>query len=142
KIQPLAFGSYEDLLACEAVKALYIPLPTGLRKEWVLNAAAAGKHIVCEKPCAVSAADLQEMLDVCRRNRVQIMDGVMFMHSKRLLQMRAVMDDARSVGAIRRITSGFSFRAPTEFFSGNIRAQSDLEPHGCLGDLGWYCIRF
>src|SRR5512147_2723758 len=49
---PQAFGSYEDLLSCDAVEAVYIPLPTGLRREWVLRAAQAGKHVVCEKPCA------------------------------------------------------------------------------------------
>ena len=51
---------------------------------------------------------------------------------------------ARKVNAevIRRITSAFTFRADEEFFDSNIRAQSELEPDGCLGDLGWYCIRF
>src|SRR5882762_8997329 len=85
---PTAFGSYEELLALKQVEAVYIPLPTGLRKEWVLRAAAAGKHIVSEKPCAPSVADLQEMIEACRRNRVQFMDGVMFMHSRRLEGMR------------------------------------------------------
>jgi predicted dehydrogenase len=139
---PQALGSYEELLASPAVDAVYIPLPTGLRKEWVLRAAAAGKHIVSEKPCAVSVADLREMLEACRRQRVQFMDGVMFLHSQRLDRMRAVLDDGQSVGEIRRITSAFSFCAPPEFFTGNIRASSELEPHGCVGDLGWYCIRF
>ena len=67
---------------------VYIPLPTGIRKEWVLRAARAGKHVVCEKPCAVSVRDLVEMLEACRRHRVQFMDGVMFMHSRRLELMR------------------------------------------------------
>ncbi len=139
---PRAFGSYEDLLASREVDAVYIPLPTGLRKEWVLRAAAAGKHIVSEKPCAASVADLQEMIEACRRNRVQFMDGVMFMHSRRLERMREALDDPTSIGEVKRITSAFSFHAPPEFFEGNIRANSTLEPYGCLGDLGWYCIRF
>ena len=138
---PKALGSYEELLASKDVDAVYIPLPTGLRKEWVLRAAEAGKHIVCEKPCALSVADLREMLDACRRHRVHFMDGVMFMHSRRLEMMRAVLDDQTSVGQVKRITSAFSFRAPAEFFAGNIRANSGLEPYGCLGDLGWYNIR-
>src|SRR5258708_2376237 len=79
--EPQAFGGYERLLESDKVDAVYIPLPTGLRKEWVLRAAAAGKHVVCEKPCAVSVADLREMLDACKKNRIQFMDGVMFMHS-------------------------------------------------------------
>jgi predicted dehydrogenase len=140
--EPQAFGSYEELLASNRIDAVYIPLPTGLRKEWVLRAAAAGKHVVCEKPCAVSMADLREMIEVCRKHRVQFMDGVMFMHSRRLPQLREILDDGKSVGEIRRITSAFSFGAPPEFFSSNIRANAQLEPYGCLGDLGWYCIRF
>jgi predicted dehydrogenase len=139
---PRALGSYEELLAAPDVDALYIPLPTGLRKEWVLRAAAAGKHIVCEKPCAATTSDLREMLEACRMNQVQFLDGVMFMHSQRLPRMRGVLDDGESVGKVKRITTSFSFPAAPEFFTTNIRAQNETEPHGCLGDLGWYCIRF
>src|SRR5580765_398408 len=66
---PRALGSYDELLSANDVDAVYIPLPTGLRKEWVIRAAAAGKHIVCEKPCATSLADLHEMIEACRRHR-------------------------------------------------------------------------
>jgi predicted dehydrogenase len=113
-----------------------------LRKEWVLRAAAAGKHVICEKPCGVSFADVQEMTAACRKNRVQFMDGVMFMHSPRLPRVRKVLDDKKSVGSIRRISSAFSFCGNDEFSRDNIRLDGRLEPAGCLGDLGWYCIRF
>jgi predicted dehydrogenase len=139
---PKAYGRYEELLADREVDAVYIPLPTGLRKEWVLRAAAAGKHIVCEKPCATSVAELGEMLEACRRHKVQFMDGVMFMHSRRLEAIRGVLDNPSDFGQMRRITSSFSFLADEGFFRSNIRASSALEPLGCLGDLGWYCIRF
>src|SRR5436190_5395351 len=138
---PRALGSYEELLAAKDIDAVYIPLPTGLRKEWVIRAAQAGKHVVCEKPCANSLEDLREMIDACRQHRVQFMDGVMFMHSGRLPRMREVLDDSASIGEIRRITSVFSFCASPEFFTTNVRASSELERFGCLGDLGWYCIR-
>jgi len=139
---PRPLGSYEELLAATDVDALYLPLPTGIRGQWVKRAAAAGKHVVCEKPCATSVAELTDLLDACRRNRVQFMDGVMFMHSRRLQPMREVLNDGQTLGGIRRITSAFSFLASEGFFASNIRAQSQLEPYGCLGDLGWYCIRF
>jgi len=139
---PRAFGSYEELIASPNVDAVYVPLPTGLRKEWVLRAAAAGKHIICEKPCAVSASELDEMISACVKNRVQFMDGVMFMHSPRMAKIREVLDDGQSVGEIRRISSAFSFYAGENFFRDNIRVDGALEPAGCLGDLGWYCIRF
>ena len=139
---PRALGSYEELLASPDIDAVYIPLPTGLRKEWVIRAAEAGKHVVCEKPCAANLAELEAMLEACRRHRVQFMDGVMFMHGLRLESMRAAIDDPANLGRIQRIQTGFSFCAPPSFFEGNIRSSSALEPQGCLGDLGWYCLRF
>jgi predicted dehydrogenase len=139
---PAAFGSYEELLAAKNIDSVYIPLPTALRKEWVVRAAQAGKHVICEKPCAVSAGDLEEMISACRKNCVQFMDGVMFMHNRRLDQIRAVLDEGVAVGRIKRITSHFSFLGAEDFMRANIRANHALEPTGCLGDLGWYCIRF
>jgi predicted dehydrogenase len=137
---PKPLGTYEELISSKDIDAVYIPLPTGVRKEWVLRAAEAGKHIVCEKPCAITMNDLSEMIGACERNRVQFMDGVMFMHSARLDAIRKVLSE--TVGQIKRIAAVFNFSAPEEFFKSNIRVQSSLEPHGCVGDLGWYCIRF
>jgi len=139
---PRALAGYGALLSAKDVDAVYIPLPTGLRAEWVIRAALAGKHVVCEKPCARSVAELRRMLEACRQNRVQFLDGVMFMHSRRLERIREVLHDGESIGKIKRIASAFSFGAPPEFFISNIRAHNELEPFGCLGDLGWYCIRF
>lgn len=142
KPAPRAYGSYEQLLADPEVDAVYLPLPTGIRGHWVKRAAEARKHVVCEKPCATSVAELSGMLAACRAHHVQFMDGAMFMHSRRLERMRRVLDDGQTVGSIKRVTSAFTFRAQDEFFASNIRTQSGLEPDGCLGDLGWYCIRF
>lgn len=139
--EPAALGGYEELLASKNVDAVYIPLPTGLRKEWVLRAAKAGKHIVCEKPCGINVSDVREMIDACAKNRVQFMDGVMFMHNPRLARVREILDDGKSVGPVRRITSAFSFLGTGKFSESNIRVDGKLEPTGCLGDLGWYCIR-
>ena len=140
--ETLALGSYEELLASPDVDAVYVPLPTGLRKELVLRAAAAGKHVLCEKPCGISFAELQEMMVACVKNRVQFMDGVMFMHNPRLAQVREVLDDGKSTGPVRRISSAFSFFGTGGFSDNNIRVDGRLEPAGCLGDLGWYSIRF
>lgn len=141
-VTPRAHASYEALLADKSIEAVYIPLPTALRKEWVIRAAEAGKHVLAEKPCAVNAAHLNEMLAACRRNRMRFMDGVMFMHNPRLARLRAVLDDAERIGPIRRITAVFSFLGAGDFTARNIRVNQTLEPLGCLGDLGWYPIRF
>jgi predicted dehydrogenase len=139
---PEVFDIYEKLILSPNVDAVYIPLPTALRREWVIRAAKAGKHVLIEKPCAVSVAELEDMLAACAKYRVQFMDGVMFMHNRRLEQLRAVLDDGTSVGPLRRITAHFSFLGAEDFFQKNIRADGALEPLGCLGDLGWYGIRF
>ncbi len=138
---PAAVEGYEQLLKRDDVDAVYIPLPTATRKEWVIRAAEAGKHVLCEKPVAPSAADLREMLAACDQNRVQFMDGVMFMHSARLPAMRQVLDDPERTGPLRRVSSTFTFLGDETFQTQNIRVMKQLEPHGCLGDLGWYNIR-
>lgn len=138
--QPEALGSYEELLSRDDIDAVYIPLPTGLRKEWVIRAAEAGKHVLVEKPVGCVAADVEEILAACERHQVQFMDGVMFMHGKRLQRLRGVVD--QDVAPIRHIASQFSFLAGEDFQQTNIRSHGTLEPLGCLGDLGWYCLRF
>lgn len=135
-----AVGSYEALIDHPEINALYIPLPTGIRKEWVIRAAKAGKHVLVEKPVGCSAGDVREIIDVCKANNVQFMDGVMFMHNERLRMMKGAIDGG-AIGEVRRISSQFSFPGDDAFFGGNIRVSPALEPLGCLGDLGWYNVR-
>lgn len=142
---PAAVAGYQEAIDRDDVDAVYLPLPTALRNDWAVRAAERGRHVLLEKPCGVSVADLQRVLDACRASGVQFMDGVMFQHSRRLEAVRACLDAGDrgdGLGEIRRIATQFSFRAPADFLAGNIRMRSDLEPLGCLGDLGWYTIMF
>ncbi|MAS94496.1 MAG: oxidoreductase [Verrucomicrobiales bacterium] len=138
---PRPIAGYEEMIAADDIDAIYIPLPTGVRKEYVIQAAKAGKHVLCEKPCGRNVEEVEEMIGACSEANVQFMDGVMFMHSDRLPRLREVLDEDKAVGTIKRIASQFSFMAPDDFLKENIRVHSDLEPLGSLGDLGWYCIR-
>ncbi len=139
---PAALGSYDELLSRNDVDAVYIALPTAIRKEWVIKAAQAGKHVLCEKPIACTTADAAEMIEACRLGGVQFMDGVMFNHSARLSCLRTELNRDGGIGSVRRINTHFSFAGGEQFERENIRAMSQLEPQGCLGDLGWYCLRF
>ncbi len=138
---PKPLGSYAELLSRDDIDAVYIPLPTGLRKEWAIAAARAGKHVLSEKPSGVNAAELREIIDACAEAKVQYMDGTMFMHGRRLEALRHELDAGGSLGEVRRISTQFSFPGSKEFFNENIRMDAALEPLGCLGDLGWYNVR-
>ena len=117
---------------------MYIPLPTGVRKAWVLKAAAAGKHVLVEKPVACTLADAQDMTDACAAHGVLLMDGVMFMHHDRLATVRSLLN-SRVLGESTpsKMLASFSFTGDDDFFSSNIRVDTKAEPLGALGDLGW-----
>jgi predicted dehydrogenase len=132
-----SYGSYEALLDDEQLDALYIPLPPSMHLEWVVRAAERGKHVLCEKPVARSAAEAEEMAAACREHGVQLMDGVMWLHHPRTAAMHEALREGK-LGALRRITSAFSFHWD-EFPMHDIRMQRKLGG-GCLGDLGWYCV--
>ena len=133
-------GSYAALLADARVDAVYMPLPTSQHGEWVAAAAAAGKHIILEKPAARNAGELAAMAAACARAGVALMDGVMFQHHPRLPRMLAVAASGE-LGALRRISSSFSFSGDSDFLARNIRVSAAGDPLGCLGDLDWYSAR-
>src|SRR5699024_125214 len=72
------YSSYEQLLDDPEIDAVYIPLPNHLHKEWVIKAANKGKHILCEKPAAVNAAEFEEMQAVCEEQDVIFMEAFMY----------------------------------------------------------------
>lgn len=134
-----AHGSYEALLEDPDVDAVYVPLPTTLHREWTIRAAEAGKHVLCEKPVAANASDVEAMIEACRDAGVQFMDGLMFMHHARMRRVESTLQRLGPEPDL--VTSRFSFRGDAAFFENNIRGNADTEPLGCIGDLGWYCIR-
>lgn len=137
------YACYDDVLADSKVQVLYIPLPTSMKKEWVLKAAAKKKHVVCEKPIAVSTADAKEMIEACKEAGVQFMDNTMMMHHTRLENVKRVIGNRDAFGAVKHVVSTFSipFGNDEGWASSNIRMNASTEPFGALGDLGWYCIR-
>ena len=130
-----AYGSYEELLADPDVEAVYNPLPNHLHVPWSTRAAEAGKHVLCEKPIALSAAEARELLAVRARTGVQIGEAFMVRTHP---QWRAVRDlvAAGRVGELRLVTGHFSYyrRDPTD-----IRNRVEWGG-GALMDVGCYPI--
>ncbi len=134
---PKAYGSYDDLLRSQDVDAVYLPLPPSMHCEWTLNAAAAGKHVLCEKPLAISTDQAKQMIDAAIRHRVVLLDAVMWYHTARAEAMNAIVQTGQ-LGEVRQITSAFTFPGDS-LAADNLRFSPDLGG-GSLLDIGWYCV--
>ncbi len=132
---PAAYGSYEALLAAEDVDAVYIPLPNHLHKPWTLRAAQAGKHVLCEKPLALNAAEAEEMVAACRAAGVKLMEAFQWRHHPQAHAVRAMVREGR-VGALRMIAAGFSF---TLTRPDDVRWRAEWGG-GALYDVGCYTV--
>lgn len=95
-----------------------------------------------EKPAALNSADYEEMLQVAYANQKFLLDGTMFPHHTRTQKVLDCVADVSTVGRIDRVEANFTFIGDDAFQDDNIRARKDGDPHGCVGDLGWYCIRY
>lgn len=133
---PIGHGSYEALLDDPAIDAVYIPLPNTLHDEWTRKAADRGKHILCEKPLTPTAAEAQQLVDYCKNKDVRLMDGFMWPHHPRTVQIRKLLDDG-AIGAVRRVSGAFTF--PLTMNPSNIRLQAPMAG-GSLLDVGCYPV--
>lgn len=133
------YGSYDDLLKDPEVNAVYVPLPTTQHLEWVTKAAEAGKHVLCEKPTAVSLSHLKDMVHACRSRDLLFMDGVMFMHNERLQKLTEYLRQPMLMRCnVKRVEVAFSFNTlqSESFLESDVRTQSSGDPLGAVGDLG------
>jgi predicted dehydrogenase len=126
-------GSYEEVLDDPEVDAVYIPLPNELHKPWVMAAADAGKHVLCEKPLALDSVEASEMVDHCRSRGVLLMEAFMWRHQPRTLKLRASVS-AVLIGELRLIRSSFSFPIqPGDWRLDPSRGGGALWDVGCYG---------
>lgn len=134
---PRSFGSYEALLDCDDIDAVYLPLPPSLHLPWTRAAAERGKHVLCEKPLAATADQAREMAEVCRAAGVQLLDGTMWLHHPRAAAMQTFIHNG-SLGQLRRATTVFTFYG--DFLPNDDFRHSRPYGGGSLLDLGWYCV--
>lgn len=130
-----AYGSYDALLADPMVEAVYIPLPNTLHHEWVVKAARAKKHILCEKPLAPSAAEAAEMQAAAKENGVILMEAFAYLHSPLVAAIKAELDRG-TIGEIRYMENAF---ITSDYDLSNIRMRRETLG-GSVYDLGCYCV--
>lgn len=138
--QAAAYGSYDELLADQQVHAVYIPLPAGLRPEWVKKAAKLGKHVLAEKPVAMTAEETDAVVNACEAAGVQYMDASMWIHSPRTRAIKEILQRHSAIGQLKSVIASFNIPGDTIFSKDNVRLHKHLDGLGCLGDIGWYCI--
>ncbi len=129
------YSDYEALLADPNVRVVYIALPNHLHREWAIRAAQAGKHVLCEKPLALNAAECDEIISTCHSLKVLLMEAVMYRFHPRMQALKQMVA-AGEVGELRFIHSAFSFPFAA---STNYRAFPQFGG-GALLDVGSYCV--
>lgn len=128
-----AYGSYDEIIADKDVQAVYIPLPNHLHLEWVKKALNAGKHVICEKPLALTAADAKEMFETAEKNGVFLMEAYAYLHSPYVESLKKDLKEG-IIGEVDYIESAFL----TQGYEEDIRLYKDMGG-GAMYDLGCYC---
>ncbi len=132
---PVAHDSYEALLRDRSVDAIYIPLPNSLHVEWTLRALDAGKHVLCEKPLALTADDVDRVDAVARDRQRVVAEAFMFRHEPLTARLLELLADG-IIGQLQVIDSGFSF---TRTRLPDVRLDPALGG-GSLWDVGCYAV--
>lgn len=130
---PQAFGSYEELLSCDEVDAIYIALPCSMHAEWTIKAANAGKHVLCEKPISLKSEQIDPIIEARDRNGVLVSEAFMVTYHPQWHKVRSLLDDG-AIGTLRRVDGIFTYnnREAT-----NVRNILELGG-GALHDIGVY----
>jgi predicted dehydrogenase len=130
-----AHGSYEALLEDPDVDAVYLPLPNHLHAEWTIAAARAGKHVLCEKPLALTEAEAVPMVEACEAAGVRLMEAFMYRLHPSWVAVRELVTSGR-IGDLRTVQSWFSYYNDDPE---NIRNRLETGG-GALYDVGCYCV--
>ena len=130
-----AFGSYAALLDAPDIDAVYLTLPNALHYEWVIRSLEAGKHVLCEKPLALSAAECEDIKRMSEKSGFKVLEGFMYRFHPRFEKLQELLR-TDVIGKLTFINVAHSFAAEDQ---NNIRWSSGLGG-GALFDVGCYCV--
>jgi predicted dehydrogenase len=134
---PRAFGSYQALLDSAAIDAVYISLPNHLHSEWAIKALTSGKHVLCEKPFALSLEETDRMIDAAARSGCVLAEAFMYRHHPQMKALGRWLREGR-LGEVSLVRAVFNF---TLTDAHNIRLRPETGG-GALWDIGVYPLSF
>ena len=134
---PRAHGSYEALLADPEIDVVYISLPNHLHAEWSIKAVATGKHVLCEKPLALSPEEVDAIKDAARKHGCVVMEAFMYRHHPQTLKVQELVKDG-SLGSLKLIRGSFSYMLSREL---DVRLDPAMGG-GSIWDVGCYPISY
>src|SRR5215208_6647003 len=132
-----AHGSYEAMLADPEIDVVYISLPNHLHAEWSIKAVAAGKHVLCEKPLALSPEEVEAIKEAARKHGRVVMEAFMYRHHPQTLKVQELVKEG-SLGSLKLIRGSFSFLLAREE---DVRLDPAMGG-GSIWDLGCYPIGY
>lgn len=132
---PLGFDSYNDMLTCGEIDAVYIPLPNRLHAQWTIAALEAGLNVLCEKPIAVNAFEAADVAKIAESRGLLVMEGFMYRHHPQFARVAERIADG-VIGKVRMIDGSFSFMLDD---GDSIVASADMGG-GALLDVGCYPV--
>jgi xylose dehydrogenase (NAD/NADP) len=134
---PKFFGSYEAMLADPEIDVIYISLPNSLHAEWTIRAVQSGKHVLCEKPLAISVDEVDAVREAADRWGVIVAEAFMYRHHPQTQQVKLLVDEGQ-IGKLQLIRGCFTFKIANQ---GDIRLSSKLGG-GSIWDVGCYPISY
>lgn len=134
---PRSHGSYEALLNDDEIDVVYISLPNALHAEWTIKAIEAGKHVLCEKPLAISVRACDQIISAAKAAEVVAMEAIMVLYHPIFHQLRELIRDG-AVGDVKLARSSFSFFLDRP---DDVRWDQELGG-GSLWDVGSYPVSF
>lgn len=132
---PMAYGSYEALLAAPDIDVIYNALPNSLHADWTIRACEAGKHVLCEKPIALTVEDVDRITSAARRHGRVVTEAFMYRHHPQTHRVRELVAE-RAIGDIRVVRGGFTFTLTDPH---SVRLDAALGG-GSLWDVGCYPV--
>ena len=134
---PRAYGSYEELLSDPDIDVVYNSLPNHLHAEWTIRALQAGKHVLCEKPIALTLAEMDALITASRETGKVLAEAFMYRHHPQTLKVKALVDDG-SLGKLQLIKGVFTYTLSRQ---GNFRSLKQMGG-GSIWDVGCYPISY